>query len=600
MNVSFFSRPLGKSLQLVVRKLFLKLNLSEQHFLVGLAMLVGIGGGFASVAFRALLSAAEHLFGVVVPKLIGHDWLLPVIPAVGALVAGVLTYNYAREAKGHGVPNVMEAIITKRGIIRARVVVVKAFASAFTLGTGGSAGSEGPIIQIGSAWGSSIGQLFRISEANTKTLIACGAAAGISAIFNAPIAGVLFAIEIILGEFTISAFTPVVISSVLSAVVAQGFIGDRPVFLTPDYHFSGGLELFWFVVLAVMAGGLAVAFIKLLYGAEDYFDLRATYLPEWVKPAVGGGLVGAIGLYYPEVLGVGYETIEGALNGGIGSTLLLTLLGLKLVATGLTLGSGGSGGVFAPSLFFGAALGGAFGSFAGTYLPGVASPAGAFALVGMGAMVSATTHAPLTAMLIIFEMTGSYHIILPLMFATIIALITARSLETESIYSLKLSRRGIRAFHGQDLSALERVPVSRIMKEEYTFVRKDTSLGEIVSMIQRSDYRDYPVLDESGVILGMVWFHDVREVMLENSMYPLLVASDIQGEIPTTVHVDSSLAEALLCFSEVDAESLPVVMKEDTSRIAGLVTRTDLMRFYERVLLIRERTEAMAASLDER
>jgi CIC family chloride channel protein len=598
MNVPFFSRPLSQSLQLALRKLFLKLNLGEQHFLVGLAMLVGIGGGFASLAFRLLLENAEHLFRVVLPDFLAATWSLPLIPAAGALVAGILTYRYAREAKGHGVPNVMEAIITKRGVIRARVVVVKAFASAFTLGTGGSAGSEGPIIQIGSALGSSIGQLFRISETNTKTLIACGAAAGISAIFNAPIAGVLFAVEIILGEFTISAFTPVVISSVLSAVVAQGFAGDRAVFLTPDYHFTSALELVWFVVLAILAGVLAVAFIKLLYGAEDYFDLRVTYLPEWLKPAVGGALVGVIGLAYPEVMGVGYQTIESSLNGGVGPTILLILLGLKLVATGLTLGSGGSGGVFAPSLFFGAALGGAFGSFAGTYLPGVTSPAGAFALVGMGAMVSATTHAPLTAMLIIFEMTGSYHIILPLMFATIIALITARALESESIYSLKLARRGIRLFHGQDLSVLERVPVSRIMQSEFNFVRADTSLGEIVSMIQRSDYRDYPVLNDDGVIQGMVWFHDVREVMLENSMYPLLIASDIQGEMPMTVHIDSSLADALLCFSEVDAESLPVLSKDDETRIAGVVTRTELMRFYERVLLIRERTEAMAASLE--
>lgn len=598
MNVPFFSRPLSKRVQLFVHDLFQWLNLSEQHFLVGLAMLIGIGGGFASLAFRLLLEFADHLFHEILPPLLGSPWLLPLIPAGGGLVAGVLIYLYASEAKGHGVPNVMEAMITKRGVIRPRVVVVKAIASAFTLGTGGSAGSEGPIIQIGSALGSSIGQVFRMSETNTKTLIACGAAAGISAIFNAPIAGVLFAVEIILGEFTISAFTPVVISSVLSAVVAQGFSGNHAVFHTPDYHFSSAYELVWFVILAVIAGVLGVVFIKLLYGAEDFFEEHPARVPEWVKPAIGGLLVGGIGLAFPDVMGVGYKTIEATLNSEVGASLLMLLLGLKLVATALTLGTGGSGGVFAPSLFFGAALGGAFGSFAGTYLPGTSSPAGAFALVGMGAMVSATTHAPLTAMIIIFEMTGSYHIILPLMFATIVALITARSLETESIYTLKLARKGIKLFHGQDLSALERVPVSRIMREEYHFVREDTSLGEIVSMIQKSDYRDYPVLSEDGVILGMVWFHDIREVMLENSMYPLLIAGDIRGEPPTPVHGDHSLADALLRFSEVDADSFPVVEKDDETRIAGVVTRVDLMRFYERVLLIRERTEAMAASLD--
>ncbi len=585
-------------MRVFVRDLFLKLNLSEQHFMIGLAMLVGVGAGFGSLAFQAMLEASEHLFQEVVPSSFESPWLLPVIPAVGGLLAGILIYRFAREAKGHGVPNVMEAIITKRGIIRARVVVVKALASALTLGSGGSAGSEGPIIQIGSAMGSSVGQLFRISEANTKILIACGAAAGISAIFNAPIAGVLFAVEIILGEFTIAVFTPVVISSVLAAVVAQGFSGDRSVFVTPDYHFTNAAELVWFVLLAMIAGVLAVGFIKLLYGAEDFFDLRLTIVPEWVKPAIGGLLVGAIGLYFPDAMGVGYHTIEGALNGSIGAQALVILLVFKLVTTVLTLGSGGSGGVFAPSLFFGAALGGAFGEFAVAYLPGTASPPGAFALVGMGAMVSATTHAPLTAMLIIFEMTGSYHIILPLMFATIIALITARAFEKESIYSLKLSRRGIRAFHGRDLSILDRVPVSRITRTTYDFVREDTSLGEIVSMIQRSGNRDYPVLDESGRILGMVWFHDIREVMLENNMYPLLIARDVLGEVPETVHSKSSLADAVLCFSAVDADTLPVMRSEGSSSIEGVVTRTDLMRFYERVLLIRERTEAIAANLE--
>jgi CIC family chloride channel protein len=225
------------------------------------------------------------------------------------------------------------------------------------------------------------------------------------------------------------------------------------------------------------------------------------------------------------------------------------------------------------------------------FLPGVESEPGAFSLVGMGAMVSATTHAPLTAMLIIFEMTGSYHIMLPLMFTTIIALVTSRALSRDSIYTLKLTRRGVRVFHGRDVSVLERHPVSRIMRTEFGSVREDTTLGEIARLLQRGSLHDFPVVDANGRFVGMVWFEDVREVMLEGDVYDLLIARDVMGDPPPKMASHHSLAEALLSFSGSEADALPVFDALEPDRIVGVVSRSDLMRFYERVLLLREHVE---------
>ena len=571
-------------------RFFPRLNLSEQSFLISLAILVGVGCGAGSVLFQWLLDAAHRLLFVDAPALLGNPFLFPLIPALGGLAAGLIASFYASEARGPGVAEVMNAIITRRGVIRARVMVAKAFASAFTLGSGGSAGSEGPIIQIGAAWGSTVGRLFRFSEANLKTLIACGASAGISAIFNAPIAGVLFSLEIILGDFTIAAFTPVVISSVMAAVVAKAYMGERQVFEVPDYQFVNLHELGWYVILAVIAGVAGAVFIRLLYATEDLFNRQASGMPSWLKPAVGGALVGLIGLGCPPAMGVGYEIVGAALQGQILLPMLGLLLGLKLLSTSLTVGSGASGGLFAPSLFVGATLGGAFGRLAEKWLPGVISPPGAYAVVGMSAFVAATTHAPLTSSLIIVEMTGNYRLILPLMFTTVLAVAMARVIERESIYSLKLRRRGLNIHQGRDLSVLEKLPVSRIVRRDFDFIREHTPLREIVDLIGRSNLNDFPLMDDRGGFRGMIWFHDIREVMLEYDMHALLIAEDVMGKPPPFLEPSSSLADALVQFSNTDADALPVFRSNSREELEGIITRSDLLRSYERELLIRGRT----------
>jgi CIC family chloride channel protein len=567
----------------------LMLNLTEQHFMIALAMVVGVGGGLSSILFHEFLELTQEVFFSQARGWIGSTFLLPLLPALGGLLAGLLAVFYAPEVRGAGVSEVIRAIVTRRGVIRPRVMWAKALASGITLGSGGSGGSEGPIVQIGAALGSGVGQIFKLSESNLKTLIACGASAGIAAIFNAPIAGVMFALEVILGDFAISAFAPVVLSAVLSAVVVHTYWGDFAVFTVPDYRFVDGSELGWYLVLAALAGIVGVIFIRTLYGVDHFFEHRLTGVPAWGRPALGGVLVGGIGLVFPEVMGVGYHTIGEALQGDLLLQTALVFLLFKIITTSLTLGSGGSGGFFAPSLFIGAALGEAFGLFAQSYLPGVVSPPGVFALVGMGAFVAGTTHAPLTATLIIFEMTGSYHIILPLMFTTILAVVVARSIERESIYSLKLARQGVRLHHGRDLSVLEQIPVSKIMRTDYDFVREHTPLGEMVSLIQHGSIHDFPVLDHSGRFMGMIWFRDIREVMLENDMYALLIAEDVLGDPPPQLLPSSSLAEVLIQFTTHDADALPVFRAPSDTHLVGLITRADLMRCYEQELMLRGR-----------
>lgn len=569
-----------------------KLNLTEQHFLIALAMVVGVGGGLSSILFREFLELTQEVFSRQGRDWFGSVFLLPLLPALGGLCAGLIAVFYAQEVRGAGVSEVIRGIVTRRGVIRPRVMWAKALASGITLGSGGAGGSEGPIVQIGASLGSGVGQIFKLSESNLKTLIACGASAGIAAIFNAPIAGVLFALEVILGDFTIAAFAPVVISAVISAVVAHAYWGDQAVFVVPDYRFVDGSELGWFLVLAALAGGVSVIFMRVLYGTDHFFENRLN-VPVWLKPAIGGALVGCIGVAFPEVLGVGYATVGEALHGDLVFNTALLFLVFKIVTTSLTLGSGGSGGFFAPSLFIGAALGEAFGLFAESYLPGVVSSPGVFAVVGMGAFVAGTTHAPLTATLIIFEMTGSYHIILPLMFTTILAVVVARSIERESIYSLKLARQGVRLHHGRDLSVLAQIPVSKIMRVDYDFVREHTPLGEMVSLIQHGSLHDFPVINRNGDFLGMIWFHDIREVMLENDMYALLIAEDVLGDSPPQLLSRSSLADALVQFTAYDADALPVFESSSDSRLLGMITRADLMRCYERELLLRERENVL-------
>ena len=561
------------------------------------------------------------------------------VPALGLLVVSWFTRRYAPEAQGHGVPEVITAVARHDGVIRPRVSLVKILASGVCIGTGGSIGREGPIVQIGSSLGSVFGQTFRLSARNIKVLVAAGAAAGISATFHAPLAGVMFASEIILGSFAVESLTPIVIASVLADVV-QTHVGEHGVnsaFVQLQYEFRGAWEqLPSYVVLGVLCGLAAVGFTKLLYLIDDFGQKR---LPcWWVRALVFGGFVGVAGVAYPPLaptlssaaqheidthgkplpplFGVGYGVVDHALHVELRTTpsphrgdeiagqedrtvrldaadmlaefwWLLPLAFLKPLMTSLTLGGGGSGGIFAPSLFLGAALGASFGLACNALIPGLSANPGVYAIVGMGAVVAGTTHGTLSAILIVYEMTNDYRIILPIMAAAGLSSIVARFIDPESIYHKKLSRRGESIARGHDMHRLEHVMVRDVMIRQFPKVRHSDNLTEIIRVARANAHiESLPVMDEGGRLIGIIRPADLHRV-LDSDISPRLVnAEDIALGVPISASPDDNLLEALRDFGTRDVETLPVEAGEDNARrLVGLLMRSDVMQAYRREML---------------
>jgi CIC family chloride channel protein len=582
-----------------------RLRPSETAILIGTAMIVGAGTGLGAVLFIRMISWIQDLFfagGKSVFGFLGVG-LIVLIPVMGGLLAGPIIAFFAKEAKGHGVPEVMQAIALRGGRIRPRVVIAKIIASALCIGSGGSAGREGPIVQVGAALGSNIGQWLGLSEARLRNLVACGAAAGIAATFNAPIAGVIFAMEIILGEFHIGDLGNVIISAITASTVSRVFLGDIPAFSIPQYSVKTPWEILLYVLLGVLAALVAVGFIRLLYGFEDLFDRWR--VSDAIKPAVGGLLLGGLALVYPlalqlpggfpanadlpEIFGAGFNTIGNALQGNVPFGLLVALVLLKPLATAFTLGSGNSGGVFAPSLFIGAALGGAFGSVVEHFAPGMTAGPGAFAVVGMAAVFAGAARAPFTAILIVFEMTNDYRMIVPLMAGVIVSLILAERLHRDSIYTLKLTRRGIHLKSGRDLDVMETVRIDEVMVRRPVTVPEDMSVNRLAEEFIRTGRHGFSVLNEDGTLIGMVSLEDYRRVAQEEPEIPdTLLVRDIATRDIVSVFPDETVGTALRRMAPRDLSRMPVVAREDPRHLVGVVRRNDIVRAYEYGTMRRE------------
>ncbi len=433
--------------------------LPSQNYLIILAVVVGLLTGLGSVGFVFILHAiADFARGPVAEALsIFGSANLVLLPALGGLLVGPLIHRFAREAKGHGVPEVMTAIVSRGGFIRKRVVTVKVIASSLTIGSGGMAGREGPMVQIGAAIGSAIGHWARLTRKNIRTLVACGAAGGVAATFNAPIAGAIFSMEVLMGGMQAD-FLLVLLTSLSSSILARHYLGNTPAVMAPYYDLVSARELPLYFLMGVIIGLAAVGYVRLLYKSEDLF--AEWKFPEQLKPAVGGLMVGLILRFFPQVYGSGFPAIESALWTRYSWELLLCLFVAGLLGNCATLGSGGSGGVFAPALYMGAMLGGTFGSLVHTAAPEWTASSGAYAMVGMAAFFAAAAKAPTTSILILFEMTGDYRIMLPLMAATVGSVYLSHRLLPHSIYILKLHRRGIPYQYHEDEPAAAPAPTA--------------------------------------------------------------------------------------------------------------------------------------------
>lgn len=395
--------------------------MTEPLILLFYAVIVGVVGGYGAVGFRKLIDLFNGLFFNGLRH--GFSFLgkadVLLLPVIGLIIVSIIVKFFAPEAKGHGVPEVMAAIAEHGSIIRPRVVIVKAFASALCIGSGGSVGREGPIVQIGSAFGSTLGQYLGLPERVLRLLVACGAGAGIAATFNAPVGGVMFATEVILGSFALQNFTAIVISSVVSAAIGRIYLGNHPSFPMPSYQMGHFSEYWIYVVLGLLAGLWSVIYIKVLYRIEDWFDARKW--PFWAKAALAGGILGVVGIWFPQIFGVGYPTVNLALTNHLPLHLLVILLVLKLLATSITIAGGGSGGVFSPGLYQGSMLGGALGLIVFMLVPHTGIDPGALAAMAMAGVFAGSAQAPVTSIMMLFEMTGDYDIILPLMITSVLA-----------------------------------------------------------------------------------------------------------------------------------------------------------------------------------
>jgi CIC family chloride channel protein len=595
----------------------------EGLILLVMAVVIGVSTGLAAVVFIRLIAFIQTFFygggEKILPEL-GRLWLI-LIPVIGGLLVGPIIVKFAPEAKGHGVPEVMQALILRGGRIRPRVAIAKIITSALCIGTGGSAGREGPIVQVGSALGSSIGQWLHLSDARIKNLVACGAAAGIAATFNAPIAGVVFAIEVLLSEIQVTVFGNVVVSAVAASIVSQIFLGARPAFEIPGYVMQSPWEILLYVILGLLAALVGILFIRMLYYTEDVFDRLA--IPEWLKPATGALLLGilafcypyvgtisyispndmALGLpiseNYPHIFGSGFLFLEEVLQGRVPFFLLFLLIFLKPLATSFTLGSGNSGGVFAPSLFTGAMLGGSFGYLAMHLFPNLNIEIGAYALVGMAAVFSAAARAPLTSMLIVFEMSNDYRLILPLMAAGMVASTFAQWLHSDSIYSLKLTKRGIRFEQGRDLDIMQTVQVEEVMNKAPVTVQQEQSVADLFAAFQETHLGGFPVMANETELYGMVTMQDMERTIqeMERTLHRKevnlkdLKVWDVATPNPVTVFPDEPIWSAIRKMAPRDLARLPVISRNNPKQLVGVISRSNIVRAYNVGLMRKQKDE---------
>ena len=581
---------------------FERLKLTEHTFMIIVAIIIGLLAGFAAIGIRFLIKEISFLSfqgpGNLLENILDTSWYwILIIPAIGGLIVGPIIYFLAPEAKGHGVPEVMQAILLRGGNIRPRVAFIKAIASSITIGTGGSVGREGPIIQIGSSLGSMVGQFLRVPSKRLKTLVGCGAAAGIAAAFNAPIAGALFAVEIILMDFAIAQFSPIVISSVIATVVSHTFEGKFAAFVVPKYQLVSPQEIGFYFILGALAGVVSFLFIKLLYWCEDVFDNKIK-LPDYINPAIGGLLVGVIALIFPQIMGVGYDTINNALYGNMVWYIAFALILIKIIATSITLGSGGSGGIFAPSLFMGAMLGFFFGYVVHSLFPDVTASPGAYALVAMGGLVAGTTRAPITAIIIVFELTNDYNIILPLMVTCIISVILSAKLTRESIYTLKLLLRNIGIKEGMEVNVMESLFVKDILRTEVESIAEFENFNQIVNKVLKGRSTEYPVVDKENNIKGIISLYDIKEHFFEKDQLKyLLIATDIANTNYETIPLESNCQLALDKMSRNDLDGLPVVNSDNGNRFVGYIWRKDIQDAYQKEIERMEIASNIASSI---
>lgn len=514
--------------------------------------------------------------------------LLPLIPMFGMVLLIPLSLLFPGDVNGYGFTKFLRRVNLENGVINARNIFIKIAATAITIGSGNSAGVEGPTAQIGGALGSQFGQKLRVSGARMKVYIAAGSAGAIAGIFNAPLAGIFFAAEIILlGTYKISSFSALVVASAMATVVSRAYYGKVAAFPIPDYHMVNPLvEIPLYTVMALIIGLLAVAHIRFFYFVRDKFE--AVRIHEQIKPIIGAFLIGTIGIVFPQVMGDGYEYIEKVLAGDGIVWVMLALIALKSVATAITLGSGGAGGIFAPALFIGAVIGGAFGGIVHTLLPNVTATPGAYATIGIGAFLAASTHAPMTAIFLLVEMTGNYMIIVPVMLTAIVGTVMANKFYTDSIDTVDFTREGIDIHEGREVAILKSIRVGKAISEDVDFISETANINNLLDLFAiAKDSLYFPVVDHEGKMVGVVSMQDVKTILHDEQERCCHLVGAICSRDVITLTPDYNLFDAMQLFDVKGLEEIPVVESMEERWVVGKIRRRDVISVYNHEVLKR-------------
>ena len=566
----------------------------ENTRMILIATFIGLMAGVAIIIFREAVEMVHEYVFVRGYELLGigeGDWrrfLLPLLPMTGAVLLIPLSLAFPGKVNGYSFTNFLRRVNLENGVIRARNIFIKVVSTAITIGTGNSAGVEGPIAVIGGALGSQVGQKTRVSGRRMKVYIAAGCAGGIAGIFNAPIAGIFFAAEIVLlGTYEISSFAARVIASALSTVVSRAYYGEVPAFPIPDYHMVNPfVEIPLYAVMALIIAVLAVLHIRFFYFTRDRF--AALPVHEQVKPIIGAFLVGCIGIAFPQVMGDGYDFIEQVLAGHGLVSVLVALVILKSIATAITLGSGGAGGVFAPALFIGAVIGGAYGGIMHSLLPESTATAGAYATIGIGAFLAASTHAPMTAIFLLFEMTGNYEIIVPVMLTSILGTVIATRLYHDSIDTVDFTREGIDIHEGREVAIMKSIKVGKAITEDVDFISENANINQLLELFRiAKDSFYFPVINHKGQMVGVVSMQDVKTILHDEEQRVCHLVGAICSRDVIFLTPDDNLYDAMQLFDVKGIEEIPVVESAENPWVLGMLKRRDVIAAYNHEVLKR-------------
>ena len=580
-------RAIGSKFQALLPAQLGKRSPGENVFLV-LLPIVGLAVGFVSAATAHVIAFLQNQFWGSGQNLLSaaqdNPWFLRLlILLVGGLLVGMMGWFFRVQTRGGGITTIMQAVALKGGYLSLRQTLPRDWTAIVTIATGGSLGREGAMALLASAIGSWTGRRFRLSSQQLRVLVCASAAAALAAVYNAPIGGSLFALEILMGNFALEVLGPVVVVSVISTLVFRSCMGSLPRFEVPHYELVSAWELLPYLVLGFLAGLISLLFVRALFGSQDLFEKLP--LPNWLKPAIGMLLVGVIGVWWPHVFGNGFETVNLTLREQLPIKLLLILIGMKIIASSLTFGSGGAGGLFTPSLMVGALLGGSFGYGVHLLFPHVTAEHGAYALVGMGGVLAGMTHAPLTAIMMIFEQTNNYQIVLPLMFVCIVSHFTTRLFKGRSLDEESLRRRGIVLPTGLEASVMQSVRVEDIMHDDVSAISHSVPFPMVVEQFLKEPYSNLYVVNSAGKFLGAIRFHSMKDMLRQTESLSSVIADDLVDDSFQFVTPQQNLADVMDIFWRENAERLPVIDNSTDRKLIGWISKRDLLGVYSQEIL---------------